>query len=122
MTRREALAVFTIGLGGGRKLRAQQSTPSSKIEVVNVSAVVRTRTGALVQNLRIEDFTIDESGQGQTIRNFSQAQDTPLTIGLLIDVSGSQLRTLDADHQASSAFLAQVLRTGGDWRTETKRS
>jgi len=114
MTRREALAVFTIGLGRSQRLRAQQSTFSSKIDLVNVSVVVRTRTGALVRDLGIEDFTIHESGQTQTIRYFSRAKDTPLTVGLLIDVSDSQRRMLDAEQQASYAFLEQVLRTGGD--------
>jgi len=113
MTRREALAGFAIGVGVGRSLRAQESTFSSRIDVVNVNVVVRTATGELVRHLGIEDFTLDESGQAQTIRYFSQEMDTPLTVGLLIDVSASQLRMLDAERRASYVFLEQVLRTGG---------
>src|ERR1035441_3240868 len=80
------------------------------VDVVSVLASVRDKKGALVPNLAKEDFTILEDGKPQPIKYFTRESDLPLTIGLLIDVSGSQRNLIQIERNAASQFFAQVLR------------
>jgi VWFA-related protein len=91
-------------------LRAQDSTFSADVKVVNLLATVRDRDGKLVKDLTKEDFVVKEGGRPQTIRYFSQESNLPLAIGLLVDTSMSQLRVLESERSASYKFLDQVLR------------
>jgi VWFA-related protein len=80
------------------------------VDVVSVLASVRDKKGALVANLEQSDFTVLEDGKPQTIKYFSRETDLPLTIGLLVDVSGSQRNLIDVERNAASQFFTQVLR------------
>jgi VWFA-related protein len=80
------------------------------VDVVNILASVRDKKGALVPNLEQKDFTILEDGKAQPIKYFTRETDLPLTIGLLIDVSGSQRNLIQIERDAASQFFSQVLR------------
>ncbi|MGO9232422.1 MAG: VWA domain-containing protein [Bryobacteraceae bacterium] len=80
------------------------------VNVVNVLASVRDKRGGLVANLDRNDFAISEDGKPQDIKYFARETDLPLTIGLLIDVSGSQRNLLDIERSAAAQFFSQVLR------------
>jgi VWFA-related protein len=80
------------------------------VNVVNVLASVRDKRGGLVANLGQGDFTIFEDGKQQEVKYFARETDLPLTIALLIDVSGSQRNLLDIERSAASQFFSQVLR------------
>ena len=80
------------------------------VNVVNVLASVRDKRGGLVANLEKNDFTVFEDGKPQEIKYFTRETDLPLTIGLLIDVSGSQRNLIDIERSAASQFFCQVLR------------
>src|ERR1035441_422127 len=83
---------------------------SVDVDVVSILASVRDKHGALVPNLEKQDFTILEEGKAQTIKYFTKETDLPLTIGLLVDVSGSQRNLIDIERNAASQFFSQVLR------------
>src|SRR5229473_6482152 len=87
-------------------------TPSIKVDVdvVNVLVSVRNKAGGLVGNLSKDDFTLLEDGKPQTIKYFTRDTDIPLTIGLLIDISGSQARLIEDERRAAYQFFSQVLR------------
>jgi len=93
---------------------APQTTIPVEVKVVNVLATVRKKKGEIVRNLTKDDFALEEDGRPQTIRYFAQETDLPLTLGLLVDTSGSQRRVLDQERSASSTFLDQVLRVDKD--------
>jgi VWFA-related protein len=97
-------------------LVAQDDVPTFKVnvKVVNVLATVRDKHGKIVNNLTQNDFTLDEDGRPQTIRYFTRETDLPLTLGLLVDTSGSQRRTLDQERSASGTFVDSVLRVDKD--------
>ena len=95
-------------------LSAQDATFSTGVKVVNVLATVRNKQGQIVQNLTKDDFTLSEDGRAQTIRYFSKETNLPLTLGLLVDISGSQRRVLGQESHASYQFLEQVLREDKD--------
>jgi VWFA-related protein len=101
-----ALALCAAGLAQA------QDAPTIKVDVdiVNVLASVRDKKGALIPNLEKQDFTIFEDGKTQEIKYFAKETDVPLTIGLLVDISGSQERVLEVEKSAASSFFSQVLR------------
>jgi VWFA-related protein len=80
------------------------------VDVVSILASVRDKRGGLVANLEKNDFTILEDNKEQTIKYFSRETDLPLTIGLLIDVSGSQRNLIGIERNAATQFFSKVLR------------
>jgi VWFA-related protein len=89
---------------------AQQPTFSTSVDVVTLLATVRNRNGAIVDDLNQDDFVLEEDGRPQTIRYFSRESNVPLTLGLLVDTSRSQLHVLEPERKASYAFLDRMLR------------
>src|SRR5258707_15762349 len=86
--------------------------PSIKVEVniVNILASVRDKRGGLIGNLTKDDFTIFEDGKQQDIKYFNRETDLPLTIGLLIDVSASQMNLIEIEKNAADQFFNNVIR------------
>jgi len=86
------------------------STIRVDVDLVNVLCSVRDRRGVYVQGLSREDFTVRDEGKPQPITNFAGQLDTPLTVALLLDVSGSVSTILPVEKAAASAFFRDVLR------------
>jgi VWFA-related protein len=113
-TRREALQA-AAALCGVRFARGQEGPVfSTDVKVVNVLATVRNKTGSLAGNLSQDDFSLSEDGRPQAIHYFARESNLPLTLGLMVDTSGSQRRVLDAERGASVRFLDQVVRENKD--------
>ena len=90
---------------------SQQPTETLKVSVniVQLFFNVKDKHGALIPSLTKDDFEIREDGQPQTVKYFTAETNLPLTLGMLIDSSGSQLRVLDMEKEVGGAFLKQVL-------------
>lgn len=108
------LFVSTLGLS---QQKAPQPPPAEDeevirggVELVNILATVRGKNNALISNLAKEDLRILEDGKEQEIRYFGRETDLPLTIGMLIDVSGSMEALIPIERKAGSEFFRQVLR------------
>ncbi len=98
-------------------LRAQEKTDATfagGVKVVNVLANVHNSKNEVVKDLTQEDFSIEEDGRPQVIKYFARETDLPLTLGLMVDTSGSQRRVLDKEKSASSTFINQVIREDKD--------
>ena len=80
------------------------------VEVVQLFFNVKDKHGALIPNLTKENFDLAEDGQPQTIKYFKAESDLPLTLGILIDSSGSQMRVLDMEKEVGASFLESTLR------------
>src|SRR5579863_7466295 len=89
-----------------------QSAETLKVNVniVQLFFNVKDKKGGLIPNLTKDDFEILEDGKPQTIKYFAAESNLPLTLGILIDSSGSQMRVLDMEKQVGGEFLAQTLR------------
>lgn len=89
-----------------------QSVATFKVNVnlVDVLFTVRNKDGELVPHLTKNDCSIEEDKVPQTIKSFTAETNLPLTLGILIDTSGSQQRVLPLEQQAGSEFLEHVLR------------
>ncbi len=105
--------VFAAGaVVAAAALIAQDGSEPIKVDVniVNMFCAVRDKHGALVPTLAKEDFQLFEDGKAQPIKYFTRETDLPLTIGLLVDVSGSQVNLIDIEKRAAAAFFQQVLK------------
>ncbi len=91
----------------------QDQQPAETLKVsVNVVGLffnVKDKHGTLMPNLTKDDFTVFEDNKQQTIKYFAAESNLPLTLGILIDSSGSQRNVLDMEKDVGGAFLRQIL-------------
>ena len=86
------------------------TTLKVNVNVVNLYFNVKDKRGGLVPNLAKDEFEIYEDGKPQTIKYFSSESNQPLTLGLMIDSSASQMRVLEDEKVVGAQFLREVLR------------
>ena len=79
------------------------------VDVVNVFFNVKDKRGGLIPDLKPGDFELYEDEKKQTIKYFSAESNQPLTLGLLIDSSGSMQRVIEMEKEVGSRFLSDVL-------------
>jgi len=96
------------------QMGAQKPDLTVQVKVVNVPATVRDKHGKIVSDLTKDDFVLEEDSRLQSIHYFSRESDIPLTLGLLVDTSLSQVRVLDQERTASIRFLDDMLRPDRD--------
>jgi VWFA-related protein len=94
----------------------EEEQPAATTLRVNVNLVslfftARDKHNGLVSTLTKKDCSILEDKQPQTIKNFSSEADLPLTLGILLDTSGSQQNVLSLEQQAGGTFLRDILRS-----------
>ncbi|MCU1226170.1 MAG: VWFA-related protein [Edaphobacter sp.] len=78
------------------------------VNLVNVYFSVRDKSG-YITNLHKDDCGIYEDKALQKTKNFTQEKNLPLTIGILLDTSGSMQNVLPLEQQAGAEFLKDVL-------------
>jgi VWFA-related protein len=78
------------------------------VNLVNVFFSVRDKNG-YITNLHKDDCQIFEDKALQKTKNFTQEKNLPLTIGILLDTSGSQQNVLPMEQDAGAEFLKDVL-------------
>src|SRR5580698_9726964 len=80
---------------------SQQPSETLKVSVnvVQLFFNVKDKHGALIPNLTKDDFTIFEDQKQQTIKYFNAESNLPLTLGIMIDSSGSQRNVLDMEKE-----------------------
>lgn len=110
-----ALVALTLAMPALPQEPAQQSpTIKTEVNLVNLFVTVRDKKKHVITNLKREDFRIFENEQEQKVAFFSAETTLPITLGLLIDTSGSEQNRLPAEQEAASRFLNQVLRKGDE--------
>jgi VWFA-related protein len=92
---------------------AAQEPIRVQVNLVSLFATVRDKkTKKIISTLEQTDFKVTEDDAEQTIASFSRESNLPITLGLLIDTSGSQEGTLGVEQEAAIRFLNRVLRKG----------
>jgi Ca-activated chloride channel family protein len=105
-----ALGVLTASVVlGSALLHAQNAQIQVKVNLVNVAFVARDERGALVDNLTKDDVEILEDAVPQTISYFARSVDVPLTLGLVVDASGSQDHFSKQHQKDLEVFFKDVL-------------
>lgn len=80
------LGLLTLGVAFSRS----QGPIRVKVNLVSVAFVARDGRGALVDNLTQDDVDVFEDAIPQKVAFFSRSADVPLTLGVVVDASGSQ--------------------------------
>ncbi|HEY5055106.1 MAG TPA: VWA domain-containing protein [Acidobacteriaceae bacterium] len=83
-------------------------TINVNVNLVNIYFSARDKTG-FITNLSKSDCAVAEDKVPQKIKNFTQEKKLPLTIGILLDTSGSQENVLPLEQQSGAEFLRDVL-------------
>ncbi len=86
-----AIGLLLFGFPSAGLVRAQEGAAiRANVNLVNVSFVARDAQGALVDKLTQDDVEVLEDSVPQKISFFAKSADVPLTLGLIVDASGSQ--------------------------------
>ena len=92
----------------------QGPTIKTQVNLVNLFVTVRDKSKRIVTDLKQDDFKVSEDGQDQKIAFFSKEVTLPITLGLLMDTSGSEQYMLGAIQDGASSFLNRVMRKGDE--------
>jgi len=74
------------------------------VDLVVVHTSVIDKNGQFVSGLKKENFKVFEDGVGQSIASFSR-EDVPVTLGIVLDTSGSMRSKFDNVTKAALAFI-----------------
>lgn len=111
---------FALAIAASLAVPAVPQEPSQgpalkrTVNLVNLFATVRDKNKRIVGDLKQSDFKIFEDNQEQQIAFFSKEVTLPITLGLLIDTSGSEQNRLGAEQEAASQFLERVMKKGDE--------
>jgi VWFA-related protein len=86
------------------------ATFRQNVNLVSLYFDVRDKKNLLIPHLTRDDCQVFEDRQPQKLKNFVAEVDQPLTLGILLDTSGSQQNVLPLEQEAGSEFLKRILR------------
>jgi len=89
--------------------------PSMTVETVRVDVVqlhvsALDKSGHFVKGLAKEDFTVKEDGKPQPTTGFEVAENLPLTVGLVVDGSGSMEKSMPYVRDAGGTLFKNLIR------------
>ncbi|HWN98134.1 MAG TPA: VWA domain-containing protein [Blastocatellia bacterium] len=83
-------------------------------QLVTVPFNVTDKKNRYINDLTKNDIEVLEDGKPQDVFSFERQTDLPITIAMLIDISGSQEYTLPEEKAAGQRFFKRVLRPKKD--------
>ena len=86
------------------------ATFKQSVNLVDLFFTVKDSKGELVPHLNQQNCSVLEDKTPQTLKSFVAETNEPLTLGILLDTSGSQQRVLPLEQRAGTQFLEHVLR------------
>jgi Ca-activated chloride channel homolog len=104
----QRLLVIPILLISAWAALASQQELRVDVRLVNVVATVTDVAGRYVADLTADDFVIEEDGIPQQIAHFSQDHDLPVSLGIVLDASGSMDRKIRTARTAVDRFIRTV--------------
>ena len=87
-----------------RSTKDQNQTIKVDVDLVLVNAAVSDQTGRMVTGLRQENFRVWEDKVEQNVEYFS-SEDSPMSIGLIFDATGSMADKMSRARDAAVSFL-----------------
>ena len=94
-----------------KMLRGPSMTVESvRVDVVQLHVSALDKSGHFVKGLAKEDFTVKEDGKPQPMTGFEVAENLPLTIGLVVDSSGSMEKSMPYVHEAGGTLFKNLIR------------
>ena len=101
----QAAALFAFALSVCAIVAAQVRVD---VRLVNVIVTVTDSHGRYVPNLTENDFFVEEDGKTQHISHFSQDRNVPVSVGILLDTSGSMDRKIRTAVDAVDRFVQRI--------------
>jgi Ca-activated chloride channel homolog len=92
----------------------EEQTIKLDTQLVNVLFSIQDKQNRYITDIKQEEVEVLENGQVQQIFTFKHEFDLPLTLALLIDVSGSEQYTLPLLKDAGGRFIDSVIRASKD--------
>jgi VWFA-related protein len=89
-------------------IRDPNQVIKTNVNLVDIYFSARDHNG-FVTGLGMNDCQVYEEGKQQTIKNLTAERNLPLTIGILLDTSGSQEYVLPLEKESGGRFLKEVL-------------
>ena len=83
---------------------------SVEVHMVELPVSVSDGSGAPVTDLKVANFTVLENGKPQTISSFEFADKLPISVGVLLDHSGSMEKRMSDAKAAAVAFFRSILK------------
>jgi len=109
---RRWLLILSPILSGALTARAQPADIRVDVNLVRVVTTVKNPAGQLVGTLSKEDFTIYDNNVPQQIAVFERRTEQPLSVSLLIDISGSTAKDLKYEVESVTKFLHALFAEG----------
>jgi VWFA-related protein len=115
-TKSDYLRATAIGEDGKeandiRFLKGPNTTVESvRVDVVQLHVSALDKKNHFVHGLSEKDFSIQEDGRPQPITGFELAEKLPLTIGLVVDGSGSMEKSMPFVRDASAELFRSMIR------------
>ncbi len=81
-----------------------------RVDVVQLHISALDKDNHFVKGLAEADFSIQEDGRAQTVTGFEVAEKLPLTIGVVVDGSGSMEKSMPFVHDASAELFRGMIR------------
>jgi VWFA-related protein len=78
------------------------------VALVNVVATVTDDRGRYVGNLKADDFTIEEDGKVLPVSHVSYSDDLPISLGIVLDTSGSMELKIATATSAVDRFVRTI--------------
>jgi len=88
----------------------QTTVENVRVDVVQLHISALDKENKFVRGLGETDFKVQEDGRPQTITGFELAEKLPLTIGLVVDGSGSMDQSMPFVHDASAELFRGMIR------------
>ena len=101
----QAAALFAFALSVCAIVAAQVRVD---VRLVNVIVTVTDSHGRYIPNLSENDFIVEEDGKPQHISHFSQDRNVPVSVGILLDTSGSMDRKIRTAVDAVDRFVQRI--------------
>lgn len=107
LTRRGFVALAGVSAWG-----QQQPTFRTEVKLVRLLATVKDTSGALVSGLAKSDFRISDNGAPQEIAVFEQHTEQPLSVAIILDISGSTAKDLKYEVDSLQRFAKALFGSG----------
>jgi Ca-activated chloride channel family protein len=111
---RPLIAAVALALTGAALFAIQSDRPDETgplrvdVRLVNIYATVIDSSGRYVDGLKQNDFIVQEDGRRQMLAHFDHNQDTPVSVGIVLDTSGSMSTKLDTATDAIDRFIRTI--------------
>ena len=109
---KSALLILCAVVLGGLGAAAQEPVFRASTKLVRLIVSVKDAKGQPIGTLDMGDFSVTDSGVAQNMSVFAHHTELPLSVSLLLDVSGSTGKDLSYEVDSLKKFIRALLKEG----------